>query len=188
LFFIILIFYPDADERYIKHILINGDVMKKNFRRFAVVIIFMFLPVLFVQCNNSKEQSGGKEGEAQKQKAGQIETQAQPQAQPKPHKQSKPGLKLPEKLLTLGLTDAQKAQCEAAYQEIFTPEVVAKRLELFKKLSGMEKGSAEYDKLKKEINEMLKPYYVQFNKKLRNILTQEQQEKYFMNKESQKED
>jgi len=150
--------------------------MKKTFRKLAVLAVFMALPFFFVQCDNSKEKTGGKEGEGQQQQAvGQKENQPQPKSQAK----NQPKAMLPERLLNLGLTDTQRAQCEAAHQEIFTPDVIAQRSEMFKKLRGMEKDSAEYTNFQNEIREKFKPYNVQFNKKLRQILTPEQQDKYF---------
>jgi hypothetical protein len=158
------------------NILANGDEMKKIFRKFAVLAVFMALPFFFVQCDNSKEKAGGKEGEGQQQQAvGQKENQPQPKSQAK----NQPKAMLPEKLLNLGLSDAQMTQCEAAYQEIFTPDIIAQRMEMSKRLRSMEKDSPEYVNLHNEIKDKFNPLYAQFNKKLRQILTPEQQDKYF---------
>jgi hypothetical protein len=154
--------------------------MKINIKKFALLVIFLSLPFFFVQCDNSKEKSGGKDGDVQEQAVVQKETEPQTQAQPKSM--------LPEKLLNLELTDDQRAQCEAAYQEIFTPDIIAQRKEMVKKLKGLEKDSDAYKNQQKEISETFKPYYAQFNKKLKIILTPEQQEEYFVKKETQKED
>jgi hypothetical protein len=57
---------------------------------------------------------------------------------------------LPKRLLKLDLTDEQKTKCEAAYKEIFTPGILAKRKELKVKLKGLEKGSEEFKTLRKQ--------------------------------------
>jgi hypothetical protein len=86
---------------------------------------------------------------------------------------------LPKKLLNLGLSDEQRAKCEAAYQEIFTPEIIAQQEEVVQKQRGLERGSAEYMKIEKENSEKFKQYNSQLNEKLKGILTKEQQDKYF---------
>ena len=146
--------------------------MKENFKRFAILAIFMALPFLSIQCDSSKEKADVKEGE--------IKSDVVAKQEPAPKPQSKS--MLPKKLLNLGLTDEQRAQCETAYQEIFTPDIIAQRKEMVKQLKGMEKNSEQYLNLKKEINEKFKPYYAQFRIKLKEILTPEQQEIYFAKK------
>jgi hypothetical protein len=165
---------------------IYGDTMKKKCRKFAVLVIFMSLPFLFACGDNSKDKTGGKESEAQKQAAVQKETQSKPQ--PQTLNQAKPKSMLPERLINLGLSDAQMAQCEAAYQEIFTPDIIAQRMEMSKSLRSMEKDSQEYINLQNEIKDKFNPLYAQFNKKLWSILTKEQQDKYFVRKENQQKD
>jgi hypothetical protein len=150
--------------------------MNKNFKRIAFWVMFISMPLFLVQCNGGKEQSETKTGDAKKEVAAKQE--AAPVAQSKSM--------LPEKLLNLGLADEQKALCEAAYQEIFTPDILAQKKEMYKQLKGMEKDSQEYLNFKKEINEKFKPYNDKFRKKLKGILTPEQQEKYFAKKGNQK--
>jgi len=157
--------------------------MKKKCREFAVLIIFMSLPFLFVCCNNSKEKTGGKEGEAQKQAVAQKETQTKTQSQAQ--NPSKIKSMLPDRLINLGLSDAQMAECESAYHEIFTPDIIAQRIEMSKSLRSMEKDSQEYVNMQNEMKDKFNPLYAQFNKKLRTILNKEQQDKYFVKKENQ---
>jgi Spy/CpxP family protein refolding chaperone len=146
--------------------------MKEKFKRFAILAVLAALPFLSIQCDGSKEKADGKEGE--------IKSEVVSKQEPAPKPQAKS--MLPKKLLNLELTDEQRAQCEAAYQEIFTPDIITQRKEMLKQLKGMEENSKQYLNLKKEINEKLKPYYAQFRKKLKEILTPEQQEKYFAKK------
>jgi hypothetical protein len=153
----------------------------KKFRRFAVLVIFISLPFFFVGCDGSKDKAEKKEGDAQQQQEI-VKKETQTQALPPTQNQPKSKSMLSEKLLNLGLTDEQRAQCEAAYQEIFTPDVIAQRKEMATKLKGMEKDSEAYLNLQKAINEKFKPYYVLFNKKLKKILNPEQQDKYFVKK------
>lgn len=88
---------------------------------------------------------------------------------------------LPKRLLSIELTAEQKAKCEALYKEVFTPEILAERSAVVKKMKGLKKDSEEFLKLKKEIGEKMKPYNAKFNEKLKEILTPEQQAKYFEN-------
>jgi Spy/CpxP family protein refolding chaperone len=146
--------------------------MMENFKRFVIFAILAALPFLSIQCDNSKEKADVKEGE--------IKSDVVSKQEPAPKPQSKS--MLPNKLLNLDITDEQRAQCEAAYQEIFTPDVIAQRKEMIKQLKGMEENSEQYLNLKKEINEKLKPHYAQFRIKLKEILTPEQQKIYFAKK------
>jgi hypothetical protein len=141
--------------------------MKKKIRYLAVLLSFITLPFFTIQCDGSKENPGEKEGDAQKQ----VEFQQSAKAQST--------TSLPKKLLNLGLTDDQRAKCEAAYQEIFTPEILAQQDEVVQKLKEMEKGSDEYKKMEKEISKKSKQHNDKLNEKLRGILTKEQQDKYF---------
>jgi hypothetical protein len=131
--------------------------MKKNFRIFAVLIAVMALVFIIVQCGGSKEKAGEKQGDSQKQADAQ-------KANPK-----KPKSILPKKILVLDLTAEQKTKCEALYKEIFTPEILAERSQVVKKMKC----------LKKEIGEKMKPFNTKFNEKVKEILTPEQQAKYF---------
>jgi Spy/CpxP family protein refolding chaperone len=146
--------------------------MMENFKRFVIFAILAALPFLSIQCDNSKEKADVKEGE--------IKSDVVSKQEPAPKPQ--PKSMLPNKLLNLDITDEQRAQCEAAYQEIFTPDVIAQRKEMIKQLKGMEKNSEQYLNLKKEIDEKLKPNYAQFRIKLKEILTPEQQKMYFAKK------
>ncbi|MDQ1354129.1 MAG: hypothetical protein QG657_4438 [Acidobacteriota bacterium] len=144
--------------------------MKKNFRIFALLIAVMALVFFIVQCGGSKEKAGEKQvtqGDSQKQADAQ-------KANPK-----KPKSILPKKLLVLDLTAEQKTKCEALYKEIFTPEILAERSQVVKKMKGLKKDSEEFIKLKKEIGEKMKPFNTKFNEKVKEILTPEQQAKYF---------
>jgi hypothetical protein len=141
--------------------------MKKNIRYLTVLLSFITLLFFTIQCDGSKEKPDEKGGDAQKQVEFQQEAKAQSTTS------------LPKKLLNLGLTDEQRAKCEAAYQEIFTPEILAQQEEVVQKLKKMEKGSDEYKKIEKEISKKSKQHNDQLNEKLRGILTKEQQDKYF---------
>lgn len=141
--------------------------MKKNFRIFTVLIAVMMLLFFIVQCGGSKEKAGEKQIDSQKQADAQ-------KANPK-----KPKSILPKKILVLDLTAEQKTKCEALYKEIFTPEILAARGEAVKKMKGLKKDSEEFIKVKKEIGEKMKPYNAKFNEKVKEILTPEQQAKYF---------
>jgi len=159
--------------------------MKKNFKIFTLTIIALTLIFLFNQCGTSQEKKGDKVG-GSKEAAVQEDAKEQEKGQTKEivseekkKKRKKIKSKLPKRLTELELTDEQKAKCEAAYKEIYTPEIIAQRKELWSKLKGLEKGSDEYKKLRKEIGKELKPYNKQFKAKLKEILTEEQKEKYF---------
>jgi hypothetical protein len=141
--------------------------MKKNFRIFTVLIAVMTLLFFVIQCGGSKEKAGEKKGDPQKQADEQ-------KVSPK-----KPKSILPKRLLSIDLTAEQKAKCEALYKEVFTPEILAERSAAVKKMKGLKKDSEEFIKVKKEIGEKLKPFNAKFNEKLKEILTPEQQEKYF---------
>jgi len=141
--------------------------MKKNFRIFTVLIAVMTLLFFFIQCGGSKEKAGGKKVDSQKQ----VDEQ---KVSPK-----KPKSVLSKRLLSVELTAEQKAKCEALYKEVFTPEILAQRSAAVKEMKGLKKDSEEFIKLKKEIGEKLKPFNAKFNEKLKEILTPEQQEKYF---------
>jgi Spy/CpxP family protein refolding chaperone len=91
----------------------------------------------------------------------------------------KPKSVLSKRLLSVELTAEQKAKCETLYKEVFPPEILAQRSEVVKKMKGLKKDSEEFLKLKKDIGEKMKPYNAKFNEKLKEILTPEQQEKYF---------
>jgi hypothetical protein len=141
--------------------------MRKSFGFFAVLVAFVTLPFFIIQCDGSKEKTVEKEVDTQKQIDSPKEVQTQSSSL------------LPKKLLDLGLTDEQKAKCEAAYQEVFTPEVIAQQEEVIQKQKGLERSSAEYKKTEKEISEKIKKYNDQLHEKLKGILTKEQQDKYF---------
>lgn len=143
--------------------------MKKNFRIFTVLIAVMTLLFFIIQCGGSKEKAGEKKGDTQK------------QADAQKGNLKKPKSVLSKRLLSVELTAEQKAKCEALYKEVFTPEILAQRSEVVKKMKGLKKDSEEFLKLKKEIGEKLKPYNAKFNEKLKEILTPEQQKKYFEN-------
>jgi Spy/CpxP family protein refolding chaperone len=151
--------------------------MKETIKRFAILVILATLPFLSIQCDGSKEKADVKVSEVK------SETAAKPEAAPaaQPNKKQAKSM-LPKKLLDLGITDEQKALCEAAYQEIFTPDIIAQRKEMNQQLKGLEENSEQYLNLKKEINEKFKPNYAQFRVKLKEILTPEQQEQYFAKK------
>jgi Spy/CpxP family protein refolding chaperone len=139
--------------------------MKKSFRIFTVLIAVMTLFFFIAQCSGGNEKTGEKQGNSQKQADAQ-------KVQPKKNT-------LPKKLLTIDLTAEQKTKCEALYKEVFTPEILAERSQVVKKMKGLKKDSEEFIKLKKEIGEKMKPYNAKFNEKLKEILTPEQQAKYF---------
>lgn len=169
--------------------------MKKNFKIFTVIITALTLLFLFNQCGASEEKKGEKVGDtkeaavqetAMDQEKEQTKESSDIVKKEKQKKRKKSKSKLPKRLIEVELTDEQKAKCEAAYKEIFTPEVIAQRKEFASKLKGLEKGSDEYKKLRKEIVKLLKPYNKQFNAKLKEILTEEQQEKYFKKREAKK--
>lgn len=143
--------------------------MKKNFRIFTVLMAVMTLLFFVIQCGGSKEKATEKQGDPQKQAADQ-----------KVH-QKKLKTTLSKRLLSVELTAEQKAKCEALYKEVFTPEILAQRSAAVKEMKGLKKDSEEFLKLKKEIGEKMKPYNAKFNEKLKEILTPEQQAKYFEN-------
>ncbi len=143
--------------------------MMNHLRKIALWGVWLALPLFFISCGNNTE----------------TPQSTSPAVSPNTTQQTakvQPKSVLPEKLLNLGLTDDQKTKCEAAYQEIFTPDIMAQRKEMYRKLHQMEKDSAEYLEFKKQISETFKPYNVQFNKRLRGILTPEQQSRYFAKK------
>jgi hypothetical protein len=141
--------------------------MKKSFGFFAVLVAFVTLPFCIIQCDGSKEKTVEKQGDVQKQADAPKEAQAQSSSM------------LPKKLLNLGLTDEQKLKCEAAYQEIYSPAVMAQEKEIIEKQKRVDINSAEYIKLEKEISEKSKLYNDQLNQRLKTILTEEQQDKFF---------
>ncbi len=141
--------------------------MKKTKNNSFVWLAVIALVFFAVQCGGSKEQTTDQPGVTQT------------AADAAKANLAKVKSILPKKLQELGLDAETLAKCEAAYKEIFTPEVVAQRTELNKKFKGIAKDSAQYAQLRKELTEKMKPYNVAFNKKLRKILTKEQQEKYF---------
>jgi len=136
--------------------------MNKNVKVFTVLIALLMLVFLFSQYGSSEEETT------------QAAVQETQQRQPDQVKSI-----LPKRLLKLDLTDEQKTKCEAAYKEIFTPGILAKRKELKVKLKGLEKGSEEFKTLRKQMAEEMKPYNKQFNAKLKEILTEEQKTEYF---------
>jgi Spy/CpxP family protein refolding chaperone len=146
--------------------------MKEILKRWVIFAVLAALPLLSIQCGGGTENAEKKEGEIKNEAA------AKPESAQKPQSKSM----LPKKLLDLGISDEQKAQCEAAYQEIFTPDIIAQRKEMNRRLKGLEENSEQYLNLKKEINEKFKPYYAQFRNKLKEILTPEQQKRYFAKK------
>jgi hypothetical protein len=141
--------------------------MKKKFKIFTPLIALMTIPFFVMQCDGSKEKTVEKEATAQTETANNKKVKPQPSAL------------LPKKLLNLGLTEEQIAKCEAAYNEIFTPEVMAQQEEISKKLKSLDIKSEEYKKTEKEAAEKSRQYNDQFNKKLKTILTREQQNAYF---------
>ncbi|HLP57216.1 MAG TPA: hypothetical protein VK186_00230 [Candidatus Deferrimicrobium sp.] len=147
--------------------------MKKSYRfftRLMTVMTVMTMFFFFSRCSGNQEKAGVKQGDSQK------------QAVAKKINLKKSKSILPKKLLSLELTAEQKAKTEALYKEIFTPEILAQRNEVFKKLKGLKKDSEEFIKLKKEIGEKMNPYNTKFNEKLKEILTPVQQDQYFNKK------
>jgi len=144
--------------------------MKSKAKMFGFLALIPVLVFLYAQCG-SKEETGQKEKKADEavkvQKAG-------VKAKMKKNKSV-----LPKRLLAVGLTDEQVTACEAVYNEIFTPEIVAKRNELYKQLRTLEKDSEDYKKLRGEISETFKPYNKEFRQKIRKILTKEQKDLFF---------
>jgi hypothetical protein len=169
--------------------------MKKNFKIFTVIITVLTLLFFFNQCGASEEKKDEKVGDT-KEAAVQGDASAQENEKTKENndlvknekqkKSKKIKSILPKRLIEVELTDEQKTKCEAAYKEIYTPEVIAKRKPLISKLKGLEKGSDEYENVRKEIAQLLKPYRKQFNATLKEILTEEQQEKYFKKRKAKK--
>ena len=144
--------------------------MRSKIKMFGFLALIPVLVFLYAQCG-SKEETGQKEKKA---------TEAvKVQKEGVKAKMKKNKSVLPKRLLAVGLTDEQVTACEAVYNEIFTPEIVAKRNELYKQLRALEKGTEDYKKLHGEISETFKPYNKQFRQKIRKILTKEQKEKYF---------
>jgi hypothetical protein len=140
--------------------------MKKKFKILASLVALITLPFFVIQCDGSKEKIEEKNTNAQTDTGSKKETNAQSTSM------------LPKKLLNLGLTEEQIVKCEAAYNEIFTPEVIAQQEEMYKKHKSME----EYERIEKEILEKSQKYNDQFNEKLKTILTKEQQDQYFAKK------
>jgi hypothetical protein len=159
--------------------------MNKNVKIFTVLIAFLMLVFLFNQCGSSEEEPAAKEEETTQ--AAVKETQQQPEQAKEEEKPEQVKSILPKRLLKVDLTDEQKAKCEAAHKEIFTPEILAKKKEFWGKLKGLEKGSEEFKTLKKQMGEEMKPYNKQFNTKLKEILTEEQKAKYFKKRKKKEE-
>ncbi len=151
--------------------------MNKSVKIFTGLMVILMLVFLASQCGSSEEEAAAKEEETTQ--AAVRETQQQ---QPEQVKSI-----LTKRLLKIGLTDEQKAKCEAAHKEIFTPEILAKKKEFRGKLKGLEKGSEEFKTLKKQMNEEMKPYNMQFIAKLKEILTEEQKAKYFKKRKKKEE-
>ena len=86
---------------------------------------------------------------------------------------------LPRRVLNVGLTDEQLVACEAAYNEIYSTELQAKKVEMYKTLKTLEKGTEAYNQYRTQIAETFRPYNIQFRQKLRTLLTKEQKAKYF---------
>jgi hypothetical protein len=158
--------------------------MKKCIQIYVVLITVLTLIFLFNQCGSSQEKTGEKAGDTKQIAVQEASQEQEIQETGIKEKGKKRKSRLPKRLINLGLTDEQLAKCEAAYKEIFTPEIIAKRKELRLKLKGVEKGSDEFKKLKEEIAKELKPYNKQFNVKLKEILTEEQKGKYFIKRKS----
>lgn len=143
--------------------------MNKNVKIFTLLTAILMLVFLLNRCGSNEEEKGKKEQETT-----QAAVQETQQQQPEQVKSI-----LTKRLLKLDLTDEQKAKCEAAHKEIFTPEILAKKKEFKKKLKGLKKGSEEFKTLKKQMSEKMEPYNRQFNSRLMEILTEEQKAKYF---------
>lgn len=144
--------------------------MKSKFRMVGFLALIPVLVFLFAQCG-SKEETGEKEKKAT--------AAVNVQKEGVKAKMKKVKSVLPKRLLDVGLSDEQVTACEAVYNEIFTPEILAKRDELYKQLKALEKNSEDYKKLRDEISETFKPYNKQFRQKIRKILTKEQKAIYF---------
>lgn len=145
--------------------------MKNKVRFFAKTSVGLLLLFSIMQCSDGKEKTVTLAPKSAVQNQQQVTAQKTDKLMPKSI--------LPKKLLDLGLTEELQVKCEAAYKEIFTPDILAQRREMGKKLQVLEKDSEGYKQAQKEINEKFKPYSVAFNKKLKVILTREQQERYW---------
>ena len=146
--------------------------MKRQMKMVVVLIAMFGLVFLFNRCG-SKEEPGTQTGKAQ------IVDNAQKQVNVK--KAGKTKSVLPKRVLALDLTDDQFTALEAAYNEIFLPEIQAKKIEMYRKMKALPEGSEESKKLRLEISATFAPYNSQFRKKLRKLLTKGQKAIYFRN-------
>jgi hypothetical protein len=147
--------------------------MNKNIKIFTLLTAILMLVFFLNQCGSGEEEK--------------METQQQQPQQVKEKKTRQVKSILTKRLLKIGLTDEQKAKCEAAHKEIFTPGILAKRRGFWGKLNTMEKGSEEFKTLRKQMIDEMKPYNKQFNTKLKEILTEEQKTKYFKKRKKKEE-
>ncbi len=153
--------------------------MKRILKLYGVVVVSLVLVFLFNRCG-AAEESGDAAVKAKPAKEAQDKA-----VKPEPKaKKVKPIL--PKRVLKLKLTDEQRVACEAAYKEIFSPELRKKRTEMNKKLKTMEKGSEEHKKLRTEISDTFRDYNKQFRQKLKEILTKEQKAIYFKKAKKEK--
>jgi hypothetical protein len=143
----------------------------KRHMKMVVVLIAMFGLVFLLNRCGSKEEPGTQTGKTQ------IVDDAQKKVTAK--KTGKTKSVLPKRVLALDLTDEQITALETAYNEIFTPEIQAKKIEMYRKLKTLPEGSEESKNLRQEISATFAPYNTQFRKKLRKLLTKEQKAIYF---------
>lgn len=154
--------------------------MKNNLKTVGMILAVPALVFLCVRCGSEE-----KPGDTAKKTTEAVKVQKKG-VKAKMKKKGKPVL--PKRLLELGLDENQLAACEAAYIEIFTPEVQKKKNEMYKKLKAMEKGSEAHKAYRAEVMDSLKPYRQQFRKKLKELLTEEQQAIYLKKPEKKEEE
>jgi len=141
--------------------------VKSRLKAIGVMAVIPILVFLVAQCGSTKE-TGEKEMKT-------TET-AKVQKASVRAKYQKIKYILPKPVLAVELTDEQIIAAEAAYDEIFTPELLAKRKELLDQIKAQEKDSEENKKLHAEYDETFRPYYADFYKRVWRLLTKEQQE------------
>lgn len=146
--------------------------MKRHLKMLGIVIAVFGLVFLFNRCG-SKEEPGTKTGKTQ--------TVDDAQKEVKVKKVGKVKSVIPKRVLALDLTDEQIAAIEAAYREVFPPEIQTKKVEMYRKMKSLPEGSEESKKMRMEMSSTFEPYNAQFRKKLRKLLTKEQKAIYFKN-------
>ena len=144
--------------------------MKSSLKTVGVLVVILALVFLVNGCG-----SGEETGDT----AGKVQPAKKVQKTGVKAKMKKVDSILPKRVLDVGLTDKQLVACEAAYNEIYSTELQAKKVEMYKKLKTLEKGTEEYDQYRTEIAGTFRPYNIEFRKKLRTLLTKEQKAKYF---------